>query len=326
MKKYLLLVACLVVAAMSYSQETAVNQSEETCQAQLAAYQEKAHIKRVFGNNFHINLGYSFQSLKLQHGASATIDNKTNFKAKYAGTIGLTGTIRLHKKPVKNIVSFGLDLGLDITGAMHKEGTNYSLSEMLKHWADTYQPIMPGSNLGFGEIRSSKKGIEQVELGIAIGPRIDVAPFWGMGEKLEPLRFFAYGHFLPSVSCFIRNFDEQYASGSHTVNDMSIAFAPLGRVGAGIQYRYISLAYECRLGVCSYKVLDVAVIATDILGMWDEKWSNEYFDAIKAGKEGEAEAILEQHRTEYWTKMQNYSVPDAKYNLVDHRIVLGINF
>lgn len=144
------------------------------------------------------------------------------WKSGFGFSMGMGRTYYLHKKPLFNMVKFGLDATwLDISYAKYLQP---------KGWKEAYESaeLDDGENLG----------THQVEIGLHIGPSLTINP-------VNHLKLSGYFHFIPSGSIIILN---EEANASYVSN-----FA----VGAAISYKVISLGIESRWGKAKYNSLSV---------------------------------------------------------------------
>lgn len=166
---------------------------------------------------FHI--GYMNQTLTHQDIAGL------KWKSDFGFSVGMGRTFYLHKKPLFNMLKFGLDVTwMDIS---------YAKYSTPKEWEALYE----STETEEGE-EELDLGTHQIELGLHIGPSITVNP-------VSHLKASAYFHFIPSGSVIILN-DE--ANASYVSN-----FA----IGGAISYKSISLGIESRWGKAKYNSFSV---------------------------------------------------------------------
>lgn len=141
------------------------------------------------------------------------------WKSDYGFSLAIGRTYYLHKKPIFNILKFGLDATwMDISYA------KYSNPE---GWEDvTSEPTD-------SEEEVFDLGAHQIDLGLHVGPSITINP-------VNHLKVNAYFHFIPTGSVAILN-DE--ANACYVSN-----FA----IGGAISYKVISLGIESRWGKAKY--------------------------------------------------------------------------
>lgn len=144
------------------------------------------------------------------------------WKSDFGFSMGMGRTYYLHKKPLFNMMKFGLDATwLDISYAKYSQP---------KGWEEPFEST---------ELDDEEDlGTHQVEIGLHIGPSVTINP-------VDHLKLSGYFHFVPSGSVIILN-DE--ANASYVSN-----FA----VGAAISYKVISLGIESRWGKAKYNSFSV---------------------------------------------------------------------
>lgn len=142
------------------------------------------------------------------------------WKSDYGFSLAVGRTYYLHKKPILNMIKFGLDATwIDISYA------KYSNPE---GWEDfTSEPAESEGEEEFD------LGAHQIDLGLHVGPSITINP-------VDHLKINAYFHFIPTGSVAILN-DE--ANACYVSN-----FA----IGGAISYKVISLGIESRWGKAKY--------------------------------------------------------------------------
>lgn len=154
------------------------------------------------------------------------------WKSDLGFSFGIGRTYYLHKKPLFNMLKFGLDATwLDISYAKYSQP---------KGWEE------PSESTELDD--EEDLGTHQVEIGLHFGPSITINP-------VDHLKLNGYFHFIPSGSMIILN-DE--ANTSYVSN-----FA----VGAAISYKAISLGIESRWGKAKYNSFSVDEEATDFEDM-----------------------------------------------------------
>lgn len=161
--------------------------------------------------NKYFYIGYINQKLTYQDISGL------EWKSDFGVSLGFGRTYYLHKKPLFNILKFGLDATwLDISYA------KYSQSE---GWVEPTDPEEDSDDFDLG--------VHQVEFGLHVGPSITLNP-------ANHLKLNGYFHFIPSASIVIMN-DE--ANANYVSN-----FA----VGGSIAYKAFSLGIESRWGKAKY--------------------------------------------------------------------------
>lgn len=171
------------------------------------------------------------------------------WKSDFGVSLAFGRTFYLHKKPLFNMLKFGLDATwLDISYA------KYSQPEGWVEPSEAIEQEYPEEEIDLG--------VHQVELGLHVGPSITLNP-------VNHLKISGYFHFIPSGSILIMN-DE--ANSSYVSN-----FA----AGAAIAYKAISLGIESRWGKAKYNSFsgdESAMDTEDMEGDFDLD------DALTSGK------------------------------------------
>lgn len=166
------------------------------------------------------------------------------WKSDFGVSLNLGRTFYLHKKPLFNMLKFGLDVTwMDVSYA------KYSAPE---GWVEEPSaPVEPEYPDEDDEDIDIDLGMHQVEFGLHIGPSITLNP-------VNHLKVSTYFHFIPSGSVVILN-DE--ANASYVSN-----FA----IGGAIAYKAISLGIESRWGKAKYNSFSVDEDAVDVDDMEED--------------------------------------------------------
>ncbi len=155
----------------------------------------------------YTNIGYEIQTLNL---------NGYGLKSDYGVVLGDGVTFYLHKKPIANLMKFGLDwtyLEMALTGYGTTPGGS---------WKEDYM---------------AKLGDLKMDIGMGLGPSFTINP-------VDYLKIGVYFHVTPTYSlCF----DGSALGGG---------YATFFNAGAHISYKVISIGYEYRwCGTSDYKTL-----------------------------------------------------------------------
>lgn len=174
----------------------------------------------------YFNFGYAIQDLSHMDIAN------TKWSSSFAFYYSSGRTFYLHKKPLFNMMKFGLDLGLpDVTYAKYtdsdKEKNNDPNTE--QYWSN----IFAGT-----EEDQLDLGMQQIDAGIHIGPSITLNP-------VDRLKISAYFHVIPSASIILLN------------HDINCKFVPFLSCGGSISYKVISVGVEGRWGHANYKSFSI---------------------------------------------------------------------
>lgn len=244
MKKiFFIFLATVVPYMFAYAQvdslETIIAQYRER-EAKLIAREKE---RKIFGNNLHLQVGYSWQTLRKDGSKALKPDNETYFKSRTGIFLDFTGTIKLHRRPLGSMVRIGLDLGLDVNYSQYVKGFRPSDRQIIEYWYTTFD-----QETQQGILLPSELGVFQTDIACVVGPRLDIAPFVNVSSKAAPLRFYANFDILPGFSAVVCKHQ-----GKMFLNrTMSALF----KVGFGIQYKYISIGYDYRFGNSYYNKLD----------------------------------------------------------------------
>lgn len=191
MKRVLLLVVALCICVTS-----ALAQDVE---------QDKIWKKRAG----YLNLGYVTQELSVTDGIPFVLNND------WGASISSGRTFYLHKKPIMQMMKFGLDwTWFDLNGS------GYSV---------------PGYDEYDGEYNSE---LYQAEIGMQVGPSITINP-------VHHLKISAYFRVAPCYSA-VYNVDEESVFGSYST---------FINAGASVAWKVISVGVEYRTGRAKYKEL-----------------------------------------------------------------------
>lgn len=153
------------------------------------------------------------------------------FSSNYGAFFALTNTYLLHKKPLLGIIRIGLDATwLDLNYYNHENGSGLKFNEDFDD-DDFYEADL---------------GVHQVEIGLGIGPSVNVAPFCMKTNKLKYLRASVYCHVKPSLSMIVLSGDDDtslYGAVPIFVNyGLRISYRS---IGIGIEGRSASSKYSC---------------------------------------------------------------------------------
>lgn len=175
----------------------------------------------------YFNIGYSFQTLSNMDNADA------KWNSKYAIYYSLGRTFYLHKKPLFNMMKFGIDFGSDFTYAKYtdseEEKEKYNNPNSGNYWSNIFAGT-GGDQLDLG--------MQQIDVGLQIGPSITINP-------VDRLKISAYFHVTPSASIILLN------------DDINCKFVPFMSCGGSISYKIISIGVEGRWGHANYKAFSI---------------------------------------------------------------------
>lgn len=218
----------------------------------LADYQEmEDHWKR----RKYVNIGYSSADLTIEN-----IDGKV--KSDYSVSIVNGRTFYLHKKPLFNMIKFGLDFGyIDINlaqynpiGGSEDEDIDYDGNQ---GWDGGYYPDGDDdSDDNFisdmlGDIMPDK--LYKAEVGVHFGPSITVNP-------IDYLMVNAYFRYIPSYSMKITQ-DLDFAG----------TFASYFNLGIAVSYKMLSIGLEKRWGSATFNTDEINEFGEEV--SVKRKWS-----------------------------------------------------
>lgn len=165
------------------------------------------------------SIGYMNQTLT--HKDIAGLKWKSSFGISMA-----TGrTYYLHKKPLFNMLKFGLDATwFDISYAKYSQPEGWE-EPNIPEYSDEDDDDMD-------------LGMHQVEMGMHVGPSITINP-------VDFLKVSGYFHFVPSASIVILN------------DEANVSYVSNFAVGGSISYKAISIGIEHRWGAAKYSSFSV---------------------------------------------------------------------
>lgn len=233
-----ILIICFAIGffnTASYSQETdsatiqRINDLEERMTARERADSIRnvnEHLDKIWKQKKHLTVGYAFQKLRRTEDA-----DETSLKSDFAMSLQWGKTFSFHKTPIANMVKIGLDWNwVDWHYAKYKE---VGFDDMDASYDEA--PEVPSLNY------------QQIELGMAIGPSVQVTPLYTIGKGLEHLKVYTFFHVTPCWSAIIQNYD-----GETELAGVANTFFSWG---IGIAYKSIAVGFETRWAKAKYKNL-----------------------------------------------------------------------
>ena len=229
MKKYILvLLACCAVwtaraqqevldtARVTLQDQQAYIDSLENVVAVLKGVQsptaQTEKCSKVWGRSKYFNIYYGKQDLEIKG------EEPVKFDADIHAGFGVGKTFYLHKKPLANLIKFGLDWTY-----FQIDYSKYTYTEIYEssypYPGGSYQPVY----------EEEKTDMHKGEVGMQFGPSITINP-------VNYLKVNAYFRYAPSASIFYDGDDVSVAYGSHFVS------------GFAVSYKVISLGMEGRWG------------------------------------------------------------------------------
>ena len=210
----LLPVATLAQADSKQAQIESQQAEIEALSSQIQELEVQQTHKKIWGRKRYWNISYSWGTLK-------DVDFDTKYNSKMGFVLSRGRVIYLHKKPVADMIKFGLDVGLDISYSKYKEKDNG----------------MYDRNFYLDDDDKEKSlGLHSLDMGLAIGPSVTINPV----SKLKIKVFF---HVVPSYAMLIM---DNSAYHSYKTNFTYGGEVTWSRVGIGI---------EGYTGTASYKGL-----------------------------------------------------------------------
>lgn len=248
MKKLLLAAALLLTAQQAMMAQDSEYQSEnerlEALQQEvdlLKADQQKLaseqKLKSVWGRTKFLDVNYVWSTLEVDGG----LKNKSN-----AGVaLHLGNTYYLHKEPLLGMIKIGLDaIWMDLNYANYKKGNFKIPSFNFGDYDDDYDYDYDDEwddDLG-------NFGWHKIDLGIGVGPSVNVAPFGSYDNALQHLRAQLYFHFTPSYSGLLLSDDDE--------TKFYHGFSPVVNFGGAITWKMIGLGVEGRWCSAKYNLID----------------------------------------------------------------------
>lgn len=217
-----------------------IDSIEQYYTEKIAKYQE---MEDRWKRNKYMNIGYSASALTIEN-----IPEKV--KSDYSISIVNGRTFYLHKKPLFNMIKFGLDFGyVDINFAQYNPiGSDDEVFEDENgdnSWGwgnDTYNPEEDENyddeiSDMLGEIIPDK--LFKAEIGVHFGPSITINP-------IDYLMVNAYFRYVPSYSMKITQ-----------DLDFGGSFASYFNLGLAVSYKIISVGLEKRWGTAQFETQEI---------------------------------------------------------------------
>ena len=203
----------------------------------------REHLAKIWKQKKYWTVGYTFQNLKNADDAEAE-----TLKSSFAMSLQWGKTFSLHRKPIANMVKIGIDWNwVDWHYAKYKK---LDMDEV--DWNDDGEVYWNdnGENLKLPNLT-----YHQIDLGMAIGPSVQVTPFYTIGQGLEYLKVYSFFHVTPSFSGIILHGDKSEIAG---------AYNTFFSWGIGIAYKAFAIGFEHRWGKAKYNTTNFGdAIETD---------------------------------------------------------------
>lgn len=145
-------------------------------------------------------------------------------------------TYMLHKKPFFGMMRIGLDVTwMDFNYYNHQGGKGITVTVPPDTWDPDYD---------YDQDYDIDLGTHKFEIGMGVGPSVNLAPFSTRADGLKFLRFAVYFHLTPSLSMVAMSDDGE--------NALYGACAIFMNYGLKINYRSIGFGVEGRTGSATY--------------------------------------------------------------------------
>ncbi len=252
MKRFLII--CLMAGAFgasSHAQETdSISQRLDALETRIAAREQAdsirevgEHLAKIWKQKKHWTVGYTFQKLK-----NMDEEDDATLKSSFAMSLQWGKTFSLHRKPIANMVKIGIDWNwVDWHYAKYKK---LDMGELDWDDGEAYWDDDDGENLNLPNLT-----YHQIDLGMAIGPSVQVTPFYTIGQGLEYLKVYSFFHVTPSFSGIILHGDKSEIAG---------AYNTFFSWGIGIAYKAFAIGFEHRWGKAKYNTTNFGdAIETD---------------------------------------------------------------
>lgn len=226
----------LLAATSAVSHAQVVNNETETLEEKVARLENsqsqlqqeidqkeyEANQKDVWSRRKSFTVGYAQPNLSCEG---------EKLSSNYGAFFSLSNIYLLHKKPLLNMIRIGLDATwMDINYFNHENGTGINIKD----------------DFDDDEFYEGNLGIHQLEVGLGLGPSVNVAPFCTKTNKLKYLRASVYCHVKPTFSMIVMNGDDDsslYGGVPIYVNyGVKISYRS---IGIGIEGRSASTKYNC---------------------------------------------------------------------------------
>lgn len=214
----------------------------------MSGYAQEDYDASIWTKNKGINIGF------VTHQSLVNTDALSDFR--YDSTFGInfsTGTTYFWPRSkgwAGNRIKVGLNVQwFEVTYVRYKKFPKIAgvqLDEdLIQGEFPEFGPSYDGEDDEDGGFSLDNIGNHQLNLGVAIGPAVSVAPFAHMSNQLRFLRVNLFGHFSPSASAIImKNMEGD--------TEASWAFTPAGDFGFDIQWKNFTLGLKGRWATAKY--------------------------------------------------------------------------
>lgn len=259
-KLFAVVAALALCAEISAQDSTTVDSLQQVIEAQRQAMEERQtrldameqakiaqaeseNLDKIWKQRKHFTISIGSQNLTNLDG-----NDEAAYKRKSTTAISMQmgKTFNLHKKPLANMVRIGLDWNyIEFHYAEYKKSNgieSYSLSR--GPWDDDDYDDDYDDMLGGVKDQFTNLGCYQIDGGMAIGPSVQVTPFYTIGKGLEYVKAFTYFHLIPSFSGLLFSENDDTKFGYTAVMNLSW--------GIGISWRSVAIGFETRWGSGKY--------------------------------------------------------------------------
>lgn len=251
MKKILIAAIAFIAMTQTVNAQDAVYQTEEN---QIAALQEEVNqlkhqqeeqalnekLGSIWGRTKFLDVNYVWSNLTLPD-----VKKKSN-----AGVaLNLGNTYYLHKKPLLGMIKIGLDaVWMDLNYATYKKG-DFKIPSLNP---DDYDFDGNGDYGNYedweDEVEFGNFGWHKIDLGIGVGPSVNIAPFSSCNNALQHLKAQLFFHFTPSYTALLMSDDDE--------TKFYHGFSPVLNFGGAITWKMIGLGVEGRWCTAKFNLVD----------------------------------------------------------------------
>lgn len=218
------------------SLEKAVQKLEE----RMNDSQEEQRLNKIWRRTKYRNIAFVKQSLQEQDGTGE------KWHSDYAFALTMGRTYYLHRKPILNMIKFGIDWTyLDINYANYGKIKNYDFDNN-DYPLESY-PDEQEDDINIGR--------HQFEYAMQVGPSVTVNP-------IDHLKVNAYFRYAPSFSGIL--IDDEF----------SCNYASFFVTGAAISYKVISVGIESRWGKAKYKNFSIDDFNEEDMDVDNPEWND----------------------------------------------------
>ena len=218
------------------SLEKAVQKLEE----RMNDSQEEQRLNKIWRRTKYRNIAFVKQSLQEQD------ETGEKWHSDYAFALTMGRTYYLHRKPILNMIKFGIDWTyLDINYANYGKIKNYDFDNN-DYPLESY-PDEQEDDINIGR--------HQFEYAMQVGPSVTVNP-------IDHLKINAYFRYAPSFSGIL--IDDEF----------SCNYASFFVTGAAISYKVISVGIESRWGKAKYKNFSIDDFNEEDMDVDNPEWND----------------------------------------------------